>query len=138
LLCVTLSLPAQKKETPGEKKLIPVTKFIPGVSQIKSSKIIKGGVLLAAFTATLIGAIVENKKGNDYYDQYLVADDINRVITLRQQTESHFKRRNLFIAGSVGVWLLHLLDLKLFKNKKGGMNGAVEKDSIHLSLYYSF
>lgn len=101
-----------------EKKLIHFSMLLPGVYQMKSGKWFKGSVLLAAFAATVAGAIIENKKGNDSYDLYLKAIDVNEVLLLRQESEDHFKSRNTFLCGMVVVGLFHLLDLKLFNKQK--------------------
>ena len=47
-----------KKEEPKEKQGVSIIKFIPGAQQIKSRKYLKGGILLSAFTAAIIGAII--------------------------------------------------------------------------------
>ena len=127
-----------KKEEPKEKQGISIIKFIPGVYQIKSGKYLKGGILLSAFTAAVIGAFIENKRGNDLYKKYMDSTDVEEVVSLRKQTEKKFKNRNYYFAGAFGIWLLHLLDLKFFKNKKGGIKGDVTKKNISIGFYYTF
>ncbi len=113
-------------------------KFVPGAFQIKQGRIIKGGLLLGTFSAAVIGAILENNRGNDLYEKYLSSQDVEEIVALRKQTEKRFRRRNLFIAGASVVWLVHLLDLKLLKNKRGGVKGEVTKENIQIGFYYSF
>ena len=40
--------------------------------------------------------------------------------------------------GIAAVWLAHIIDLKFFKSKKGGVKGEVDKNSILIGFYYSF
>jgi hypothetical protein len=127
-----------KEEEPKEKQAVSIIKFIPGAQQIKSGKYLKGGILLSAFTAAVIGVIIENKRGNDLYEKYMESTDVKEIVSLRKQTEKKFKNRNYYIAGIFGIWLLHLLDLKFFKNKKGGIKSEVTKKNISIGLYYTF
>lgn len=125
-------------EETSEPKAMPIIKFIPGAFQIKSGKIIKGAILLGAFTTAIIGAIIQNKKGNDLYEKYLESKDVEEIVSLRKQTEKAFKYRNYYIAGIFGAWLLHLLDLKFFKNKKGSIKGEITQKNANIGFYYSF
>ena len=125
----------------GETKLskgVPVVEFIPGLPQLISGKVLKGSLLLGACLTTIVGAIWENQKGNDYYDQYLVSTDVEEVIELRAKAEKSYRSRNYFIIGMVSVWILHLLDLKFFKNKKGGVKGEIKNNSLYFGFYYCF
>lgn len=127
-----------KKEEQKDTQAVSIIKFIPGVYQIKSGKILKGGILFSVFTAAIIGAVIENNRGNKLYERYMASQDVEEIVNLRKQTEKKFKNRNYYIAGVFGVWLVHLLDLKFFKNKKGGIKGDVTKKSIHIGFYFSF
>lgn len=127
-----------KTEEPKDKQGISIIKFIPGAQQIKSGKYLKGGILLSVFTAVVIGAIIENKRGNDLYEKYMDSTDVEEIVSLRKQAETKFKNRNYYFAGAFGIWLLHLLDLKFFKNKKGGIKGDVTKKNISIGFYYTF
>ena len=127
-----------KNEEPKGKQGISIIKFIPGAQQIRSGKYLKGGILLSAFTAVVIGAIIENKRGNDLYEKYMDSTDVEEIVSLRKQTEKKFKNRNYYFAGAFGIWLLHLLDLKFFKNKKGGIKGDITKKNISIGFYYTF
>jgi hypothetical protein len=119
-------------------KGIPVEKFIPGLSQLISGKILRGGLLLGACLATVAGAIWENQRGNDYYEQYLVSTDIEEVVDLRSRAEKSFRSRNYYILGMVSVFVLHFLDLKFLKNKKGKLKGEVKNNALSFGIYYSF
>lgn len=128
----------EKKEEPQPGGAVSIVKFIPGVYQLKSKKFAKGGILFCAFSAAIVGAVIENKRGNDLYEKYLASEDPGEVMALRKQTEKKFKNRNYYIAGTLGIWLLHLLDLKFFNKKKGGIKGEVTKKSMHIGFYYTF
>lgn len=119
-------------------KGLPVVEFIPGLPQLISGKVLKGSLILGACLTTIVGVIWNNQKGNDYYDQYLLSTDVEEVIELRAKAEKSYRNRNYFIIGMVSVWVLHLLDLKFFKNKKGGVKGEVKNNSLYFGFYYSF
>ena len=125
---------------PQEKKAkaLSITMFIPGIHQLKSGRYFKGTLLLGSFAGGIAGAVINNNKGNDRYRQYLGSTNVEEIIRLREQTEKSFKKRNLFMIGIAGVWLAHIIDLKFFKSKKGGVKGEVGKNSIHFGFYYSF
>ena len=125
----------------GETQLskgVSVVEFIPGLPQLISGKVLKGSLILGACLTTIAGTIWANQKGNDYYDQYLLSTDVEEVIELRAKAEKSYRNRNYFIIGMVSVWVLHLLDLKFFKNKKGGVKGEVKNNSLYFGFYYSF
>ena len=125
----------------GETQLskgVSVVEFIPGLPQLISGKVLKGSLILGACLTTIAGTIWANQKGNDYYNQYLVSTDVEEVIELRAKAEKSYRSRNYFIIGMVSVWVLHLLDLKFFKNKKGGVKGEVKNNSLYFGFYYSF
>lgn len=123
----------QQKKSSG----IPLVQFIPGITQLKHKKIIKGGVLLGAFVTSIAGAVIENNQGNDYYDLYLKSTVVDDIVDLRKKAENSYRWRNYFIAGIFTVWVIHLLDLK-FSKKKGGLKGEFKNNSIRFGLYYSF
>lgn len=128
----------EKQEEPQPGGAVSIVKFIPGVYQLKSKKFVKGSLLFSVFTAAVVGAVIENKRGNDLYEQYLASQDVEEIVALRKQTEKKFQNRNYYIAGALGIWLLHLLDLKFFNKKKGGIKGEVTKKNIQVGFYYSF
>ena len=136
LLLSCLVLAGQGSNQPA--KGIPVEKFIPGLSQLISGKILRGSILLGACLATVAGAIWENGRGNDFYEQYLASTDVDEVIELRSRAERSFRTRNYFILGMVSVWALHILDLKFLKNKRGKVKGEVKNHSLSFGIYLSF
>ncbi len=120
-----------------EGKPVPVIKVIPGVYQLKSGKILKGTLLLGAFCTAIAGAIIENNKGNESYENYLGSMNVDEILLLRRRTEDHFKARNYYIGGMAAVFLLHVLDLK-FSGGKKGIQSEISKDHFAVGLYYSF
>jgi hypothetical protein len=131
--------PAESSE-PQEKKAkaVSIAMFIPGIYQLKSGRYLKGTLLLGSFAGCIAGTAINNNKGNDRYEQYLRSTNAEEIVQLREQTEKSFKKRNLFMIGIAAVWLAHIVDLKFFKSKKGGVKGEMGKNSIHLGFYYSF
>ena len=105
------------KSEPG-RNLISPTLLIPGIEQIKNKKYLKGTLFLACFTATITGALINNHKGYDFYNQYLESRDVQEIACLRENSETAFKRWNLFLISAFSIWFFHLIDLKIFK--KGG------------------
>lgn len=126
-------------EQNGQKKSkgIPVAEFLPGIHQIKNRKLIKGCLLLGTFLTAIAGAVIENNRGNDFYDQYLNSVVVEDIVEFRKKAENSYRLRNYFMAGILAVWVIHLLDMKFFK-KKGGIKGEIKNNSIHFGLYFSF
>jgi hypothetical protein len=56
----------------------------------------------------------------------------------RQNTEKNLKKRNLFLVGIASIWVIHIIDLKFFKSKKGGVKGEIGKNNINIGFYYHF
>lgn len=135
-LAVAAAPPANKNKK--KTKAIPLSMFIPGLHQLKNKQYAKGSLLLASFAGCIAGAVINNNNGNDWYRQYQSSTNVEEVILLREHTEKSFKKRNLFFAGILSVWAIHVIDLKFFKKGKGGVKGEVGKNSINLGFYYSF
>ena len=147
MLCLVVNLNAMTgaeeqpdSSDPGKKKpkTVSITMFIPGIHQLKSGKYVKGTILLGSFVSCITGAVVHNNKGNDWYEKYINSINVEEIILSRQKTEKSLKKRNLFIVGILSVWALHIIDLKFFKSKKGGVKGEVGKNSFNIGLYYTF
>jgi hypothetical protein len=138
LLMPSAYVTAETKNDEKKSKPISITKLIPGIQQIKSGKYAKGTLLLSSFIGSITGAVIYNKKGNDWYDKYTESTNVEDIILFRQNTEKNLKKRNLFLAGIASIWLIHIIDLKFFKSKKGGVKGEVGKDHINIGFYYHF
>lgn len=147
ILCLVVNLNAMTaaeeqpdSSEPDKKKpkTVSLTMFIPGIHQLASGKYVKGTILLGSFLSCITGAVIHNNKGNDWYEKYINSTNVEEIIQFRQKTEKSLKKRNLFIIGILSVWALHILDLKFFKSKKGGVKGEVGKNSIYIGFYYTF
>ncbi len=125
---------------PGKEKpkTVSITMFIPGIHQLAAGKYVKGTILLGSFLSCITGAVIHNHKGNDWYEKYLDSTNVEEIIRFRQKTEKSLKKRNLFIVGALSVWALHIIDLKFFKSKKGGVKGEVGKNNFNIDFYYIF
>lgn len=119
-------------------KGVPIVKFIPGLHQLVSGKVLKGSILLGACLTTIAGAIWQNQRGNEFYDRYLASIDADEVIDLRSRAERSYRSRNYFIIGMVSVWVLHFLDLKFLKSKKVKVKGEVKNNRLCVGICYSF
>jgi hypothetical protein len=147
MLCLVVNLnsvtAAEEQPDPGEPdkkkpKTVSITMFIPGIHQMKSGKYVKGTILLGSFLSCITGAVIHNNKGNDWYEKYINSTSVEEIILFRQKTEKSLKKRNLFMVGILSVWALHIIDLKFFKSKKGGVKGEVGKNSFNIGFYYNF
>ena len=147
ILCLLVNIGAitvaeeqpDSSETGKEKpKRVSIIMFIPGIHQLTSGKYVKGTILLGSFISCITGAVIHNNKGNDWYEKYINSTNVEEIILFRQKTEKSLKKRNLFIVGALSVWALHIIDLKLFKSKKGGVKGEVGKNSFIIGCYYTF
>ena len=147
MMCLLVNLnamiAAEEQPDPGKSdkekpKTVSITMFIPGIHQLASGKFVKGTILLGSFLGCITGAVINNNKGNDWYDKYINSTNVEEIILFRQNTERSLKKRNLFMVGILSVWALHILDLKFFKSKKGGVKGEVGKNSFNIGFYYIF
>jgi len=136
--CLLPAAAEPESEKKGKKKPVSISLFIPGLQQFKTRKHMKGVLLLGGFVCTVAGAVVYNKKGNDWYKKYTDSIDIEEIARFRAKTEKSFRRRNLFIAGVFAVFALHVLDLKFSKSGKSGVTGGVTADSVNVGFYYAF
>ncbi len=114
-----------------------IIKYIPGLFQLKEKKILKGSVLLSSFIIGISGSIINNTRGNKYYEMYLLSKNVDEIINLREKAENKFKSRNLFLIGMGISFLLHLVDVKFSKNR-GEIKGEIKHNSIKLCFYYNF
>ena len=147
ILCLAINLntitaaeeqPESSEPEKKKPKSVSITMFIPGVHQLKSGKYLKGTILLGSFAGCITGAVINNNKGNNWYDKYINSTNVEEITQFRQKTEKSLKTRNWFIVGILSIWALHIIDLKFFKSKKGGVKGEVGKNSFNIGFYYTF
>ncbi len=121
-----------------EPKAISITRFIPGIYQLESRQYVKGILLLSSFAGCITGFVINNNRGNRWFEKYIDSTNVEDIVRFREYTEKSLKKRNLFVAGIFTVWLAHLIDLKFFKSKKGGVKSEMGKNSINIGFFYSF
>jgi hypothetical protein len=147
MLCLLVNISAiaaageqSDSSEPGKEKpkTVSITMFIPGIHQLASGKYVKGTILLGSFISCITGAVIHNNKGNNWYEKYINSTNVEEIVLFRQKTEKSLKTRNLFIIGALSVWALHIIDLKFFKSKKGGVKGEVGKNGFIIGCYYTF
>lgn len=136
ILCILSIFSINEDKNKTDNK-VSIVKIIPGVFQLKQNKLLKGGMFLSSFIAGISGIIINNNKGNSYYNQYLLSTETEEIVELRRKTEDKFKSRNLFIIGTSVVFLLHLFDLK-FSRGKSGVKSEIKNNSINFGIYYHF
>lgn len=130
LLFISVIFPANSKKN--------ISLLIPGVEQIRHRRYVKGIFLATTFVGFTLGAILKNRDGYKYYDLYKKATDPDSAVFYRKKTEESFKDRNFFILGAVGVWVIHMLDLKFSGRKKAAIGGGIEKGNLYLGVRFSF
>jgi hypothetical protein len=140
LIAVTATEESPDSSEPDKKKpkTVSIAMFIPGIHQLASGKYVKGTILLGSFLSCITGAVIHNNKGNDWFEKYINSTNVEEIILLRQKTVKSLKKRNLFMVGILSVWALHIIDLKFFKSKKGGVKGEVGKNTFNIGFYYTF
>ncbi len=121
-----------------EKSLI-----FPGLGQIHEKKYFKGALFITAELITITGAFINNHLGNKNYNYYRSSKTGYDTSLYRIETERFDKNRNLFIATGIGIWMINMLDIYLFKKKmqksklKMTLNRGIN-DEIFFTLNYSF
>ncbi len=135
LIIFSSPLSGENKE---ETSKIPFTYILPGIEQIKHKDYLKGVILLTSFSGCITGAIINNNRGNDYYEKYLNSVIVEEIVEMRRKTEDSFRKRNYFLVGAFSVWIIHLIDLQFFNNKTKGVKGEIRKNGFSFGLYYTF
>ncbi len=132
-----LAVPVWTENKKSSDGTVSIFKFIPGVSQLKSKKYVKGTLLLGSFVGSITGTFIYNNRGNHWYEQYKNSVNPEEIVLFRRYTEKSFRKRNLCIAGIFGVFILHLLDLKFFKSKKTIISGQVSGNGLTIGIYHA-
>jgi hypothetical protein len=112
---------AEPKDTPKETKFTSLHKslLIPGWGQFAEKRYIEAALFLSAEIFALYKVFDANHKGNQYYDKYKEADNVDDALKYRELTEKYDTRRNQYILVAIGVWALNLIDIYfIVKNKK--------------------
>ena len=135
---------AEPKDTPRETKFTSLHKslLIPGWGQFAEKRYLEAVLFLSAEIFALYKVFDYNHKGNQYYDKYREADNVDDTLTYRELTEKYDTRRNQYILVAVGIWALNLIDIYLIvKNKKNNnlrltLNSGVKKLAFTLSYRF--
>jgi len=133
---------AEPKDTPKATKFTSLHKslLIPGWGQFAEKRHIEAVLFLSAEVFALYKVFDANHKGNQYYDQYREADNVDDAVKYRELTEKYDIRRNQFILVAIGVWALNLIDIYfIVKNKKkNNLRLTLESDVKKLAFTLSY
>ncbi|MFC2165523.1 DUF5683 domain-containing protein [Acidobacteriota bacterium] len=135
---------AEPKDIPRETRFTSLHKslLIPGWGQFAEKRYIEAALFLSAEIFVLYKVFDTNHKGNQYYDKYREADNVDDVVKYRELTEKYDTRRNQYILVAIGVWALNLIDIYLIvKNKKKNnlrltLNSGIKKLAFTLSYRF--
>lgn len=135
------SEPEEKEGTRSralEKSLI-----FPGWGQLHEKQYFKGILFITAELIAITSAVISNRKGNSSYNKYRSSIIVDDAVYYRDETERFDRQRNLFIAAGIGVWIINMADIYLFrkKMKKRGLKVSLSKgifDEVSFTINYSF
>lgn len=133
--------PAEKKGS--ETRALEKSLIFPGWGQLHEKKYFKGVLFLAAELIAITGAVLNNRKGNSSYNKYRSSIIVDDAVYYRDETERFDRQRNLFIAAGIGVWIINMADIYLFrkKMKKRGLKVTLSKgifNEVSFTINYSF
>ena len=133
---------AEPKDPPKEIKFTSLHKslLIPGWGQFAEKRYIEAALFLSAEVFVLYKVFDYNHKGNQYYDKYSEADNVDDAVKYRELTEKYDRRRNQYILVAIGVWALNLIDIYVIvKNKKkNNLRLTLESDVQKLAFTLSY
>jgi len=139
-LLLPLPLSAQAKDgeknTKKTRKPAPISRYIPGLHQLKNKKYLKGGLLTTSFLCVSVAAVVFNHRGNQWYQKYQDSGNVNDVVLFRKKAERSFKNRNIAIVGIFTIWLVHILDIKL--SRKATLNASINPGHAVVGFTFRF
>ncbi|MFC2167932.1 DUF5683 domain-containing protein [Acidobacteriota bacterium] len=92
---------------------------LPGWGQFAEKKYLEGVLFLSAEIFCLYKIFENNHRGNENYNLYKTAVNVDEVVKYRDLTEKYDRERNVFIMGAIGFWAVNLIDIYVIvKNKK--------------------
>lgn len=136
-----------KEEIQPKQKFTSLQKslFIPGWGQIAEKRYVEGILFLSTEAFCFYKIFSYNHKGNDYYNKYKKADNINDAVKFRELTEKYDTRRNKFILAAAAVWAINLIDIYVIVKSKKKKNSNLklklesgENKKLAFTLSYSF
>lgn len=107
-----------KGDLPEFKRPLELSLLFPGMGQIKEKKYLKGALLITSELYTIYKIIYNNGKGNSSYIKYKNALSKNDAVKYRREVEEFDKKRNIYIAAGIGIWVINLIDIYFHVKKK--------------------
>ena len=100
-------------------------------------------MFITAELIAITGAVISNHFGNKNYNKYRSSITESDALFYRKETERFDRERNLFIAAGIGVWIINMVDIYIFKKKmeRKGINISLKKgmnNEISFTLNYCF
>lgn len=117
----------------------------PGWGQLSEKRYLEGILFSAAEAFCIVEILINNHKGNQEYELYKNADNVQDAVKYRSSTERYDTRRNQFMLAAVGIWIVNLVDMYfIFRGKKTGEKKLTvgicssPTDKISLVITYCF
>lgn len=132
-----------EKNTPGETRALEKSLLFPGWGQLHEKKTVKGLLFMTGELLAITGAVIANHRGNRNYNRYKTSTTVEDTMFYRKETERYDKQRNLFIAAGIGIWIINMVDIYLYKNKsrRKGIKLSLKRlvnNEISLDIGYHF
>ena len=121
ILVLISSIPLIPQETDPEsksRKTLEKSLLFPGWGQIHEKQYVKGVLFMAAETFCIIQSIIHDSKANQLYDKYKIAENSDDAVYYRNETIQFDKGRNAYMLAGAAIWIINLLDIYIFTNKK--------------------
>lgn len=130
-------------KNPNSTRALEKSLIFPGWGQLHEKKYFKGVMFITAELIAITGAVVANHFGNKNYNKYRSAVTESDALLFRKETERLDRERNLFIAAGIGVWIINMVDIYIFKKRmeRKGINISLKKginNEISFTLNYNF
>ena len=95
--------------------------LVPGWGQLSENRLVEGLIFLTAEAVCVYQFLHWNRKGNEAYDSYKLAADVEDAVRYRRRTETCDARRNRFLLAGALVWAANLVDMSIIiRSKRSG------------------
>ncbi|GEM_PF-1601600 len=125
--------------------------FIPGSGQFYLGQKTKGALFAVTFISSLVGTLVSHNNfiGNRERIQSLEFEYLNsdrytlseyywqQMVTVHSEQKLHEKSRNIFIASSIAIWTMNMIDYLFFTKDKGPIEFSSNFHLMNRSLLFS-
>ena len=134
----------ESKEFPSPAKFNSLHKslLMPGWGQLAEKRYVEGILFLSAELLALYGVLTNNRKGNQYYDKYRAADNVDDALEFRELTEKYDTKRNQHLLVAAGIWAVNLIDIYFIikgrKKRENGLGLRVESGAKNLAFTLSY